>query len=303
MSNLFWVCVIVLPSFVQPRNLAPTGLNSTYHLIDASLVKMMAESYRDNYINTYFKKKPSAMDNTNGKFNNIDSRTIWFSKEKLTEFIADMDIEAAKNNSSVSGIRFYYVKYPDATNWSKYKYLTDPAMMPSNYKERHSLVLVPTYLDNTTQYHMDFDPRKVDNTGKFKDMPTVMDELIRSEETAIDLSQIQTFNRENKDKLKIPLLLPQLKQRPMDTNYSGMNPCSDMKAAMLSGDDTGSDLSVTNGGGIIPPYSGANSASMAVRGRGNNDVPCSGATLMLYIDGFKKCGTQPIPDKQLQLKN
>jgi hypothetical protein len=300
-TNLFWVCVIVLPSFVQPGNLAPTGLNSTYHLIDASLVKLMAESYRDNYVNTYLKKQPSIIDKTNGKFNNVDSRTIWFSKEKLTQFINDMDAEAAQhNNQSVSGIRFYYIKYPDATNWSKYKYLTDPSMMPQNYKERHSLVLVPTYLDNNTHYHTDFDPRKVDATGKFKDMPTVMDELIKSEGTAIEPTQIQAFNLKNKEILVKPL--PTLiKQLPVNTNYPGLHPFSEVKACMLSGDDSGSDLSVTNAGGIIPPYGVNGGAAFMIKKPGggslgqvsmNNiiDIPCSGATLMLYVDGLMRCG-------------
>lgn len=298
-TNLFWVCVIVLPSFVQPGNTNPAN-TSSYHLLDASLVKMMSQSYKDNYIYTYLKKRTTFEDKTNGVRNTEDSRTIWFSKEKLTQFLNDMDMEAnTHNNSSVSGIRFYYIKYPKGVDWSKYKYFTDPSMkMPTQYQERHSLILVPTYLDNSTGYHTDFDPRQVDATGKFKDMGTVMDELIAKESIPLAPPLIRELNKkyDKKDDGKNNFL-------PTNINYPGRNPVSDQcKISIVSADDSGSDPSIINGGGIIPPYGVGGPPALMIKTKAggsinsqasmNNiiDVPCSGATLMLYIDGYKKCG-------------
>ncbi len=298
LTNVLWLSLFVFTGF-KPLDKIQTISPSTYHLIDASLVKLMSENYREFYVKTFIKKKATVIDNSNGIQNNVDSRTIWFSKEKLTQFLNDMDAQAALHGGAVSGIRFYYIKYPDATNWGKYKYFTDPAMkLPTSYQNRHSLLLVPTYLDPTTQFHTDFDPRRFDNTtNKFVDLPTVLDELIKNEEKPIPQSSIQAYNNSTNENNWIPVTANLL---PINTNTFGLNELSKSKAAMLNADNSGTNAAAANGGGIIPPYGEeASSAVMAKKSpsKFSVDVPCSGAKLMLFVDGYMTCGPQSIDIK------
>lgn len=298
LTNVLWLSLFVFTGF-KPLDKIQTISPSTYHLIDASLVKLMSENYREFYVKTFIKKKATVIDNSNGVQNNVDSRTIWFSKEKLTQFLNDMDAQAASHGGSVSGIRFYYIKYPDAENWAKYKYFTDPAMkLPTSYQNRHSLLLVPTYLDPTTQFHTDFDPRRYDAVNnKFVDLPTVLDELVRGEEKPIPPASIEAYNKSNKEH-QIPVTANLL---PRNTNTYGINVLSDNKVAMLNADNSGTDAAAANGGGIIPPYGEeappALMKSTNVSIKQGSNVPCTGAKLMLFVDGYMKCGPQPIDVK------
>lgn len=294
LTNVLWASLFLLSGFKPLKDIKDVA--STYHLIDASLVKLMSESYRDNYINTYFKKRSTYEDKTNGVRNSEDSRTIWFSKERLLQFISDMDTEAATHKSTVSGIRFYYIKYPENPNWKTYKYLQQD--VPTVYEKRHSLMLVPTYLDSTTQYHTDFDPRRYDtNAKKFKDMPSVMQELIAAESIPITQAQVSYMKEKG-----VTITDPQTKSTQI--NIPGLNIASINKAAIVTADDSGDNAGIANGGGLIPPFGvNNNQASVMIKKVGSGavgqasmantiDVPCSGATLMLYVDGFKKCGKQ-----------
>lgn len=257
-TNLFWISIILFPAFIKPNQPNNTAAGSSYHLIDASLVKIMANNYRDFYVNTYFKKKPQVQDKTNGIFNNIDSRSIWFSSKKIKEFMADMERESLACGDSLSGIRFYYIKYPEKKIWDGYKYFV-ASNLPQNYQNRHSLMLVPTYYNKTTQFHTDFDPREYEAPGKPKDMSTVMDSLI-------------TLEGENTKSNLTPGLI-------------------NGKAAIMGPDNSGANANMANGGGLIPPYPPAGSFRLATPSLGIKiNVPCSGADLMVYVDGHFKCG-------------
>lgn len=261
-SNLFWISIILFPSFIKPNQPNSAVAGSSYHLIDASLVKLMIENYRDFYVNTFIKKKTTAagtiiLDKTNGTQNNIDSRSNWFSVEKIREFMFDMDSLSLKNGTKLSGIRFYYIKYPEPKTWVKYDYFKSTGL-PQNYQNRHSLMLVPTYFNKENGFQTDFDPRKY-VAGKPMDMGIVLDSLIKKEN--------------------------------QETLFDSRTGLVASKAAILGADNSGGNASMANGGGLIPPYPPAGSAKMAAPSLGIQiNVPCSGADLMVYVDGHIKCG-------------
>jgi hypothetical protein len=263
-SNLFWISVILFPAFIKPTQPNTSAAGSSYHLIDASLVKIMTENYRDFYVNTFIKKRPTAagtviLDKSNGSQNNIDSRSIWFSANKIREFMNDMERESLSHGDSLSGIRFYYIKYPEKKIWDLYGYFR-ASELPQSYQNRHSLMLVPTYFNKITQFQTDFDPRSYDSLTKtYPDMATVMETLIKRE------------NQETKGFSRPGLIAG--------------------KAAISAPDNSGSNASMANGGGLIPPYPPAGSEKMeSPRLQLLINVPCSGADLMVYVDGHIKCG-------------
>jgi hypothetical protein len=270
-TNFFWVSVIVLPSFVQPGNTNPAN-TSSYHLIDASLAKMMAENYRNFYVNTFMKKMPTAVDQANGTRNNDDARTIWFSTKKIREFMNDVEDKSlgSAGHDSLSGLRFYYIRYPEnkiANNvnpWTKYAYFNKNGM-PTNYQNKHSLMIVPTYFDSVTQTHVDFDPRKYDSNNKPVAISKVLQDLIAKENKSSNIEQ-QSFsnNPEGSD-----------------------NPISAFKAFIIMPENS----NTINAGSIVPPPYNTNTGNPFTRPA---NVPCTGADFMNFIDGYDNCGQQPL---------
>jgi hypothetical protein len=261
-TNLFWVCVIVLPSFVQPGNTNPAN-TSSYHLIDASLAKMMAENYRNFYVNTFLKKMPTVMDQANGTRNNNDSRSVWFSIKKLKDYIRDMEASSlsCSTQDSLSGLRFYFIRYPErdlkkADNaWNQYGYFSK-TNMPKDYANRHSLMIVPTRYDKSADLDIDYDPRFC-TAGKFDNLSIVMKRLISLEKSE------NTLNR--------------------------VNAGSDLaKSSFITSDDSDAGSVAVNRGSIIPPPYQQGGSSLRF------NVPCSGASLMNFVDGYDNCGQQVI---------
>jgi hypothetical protein len=269
-TNLFWVCVIVLPSFVQPGNTNPAN-RSSYHLIDASLAKLMSENYRNFYVNTFMKKMPTAVDQANGTRNNDDARTIWFSSEKIRDFMNDVEATAlgSAGHDSLSGLRFYYIRYPEnkiANNvnpWTKYAYFNKNGL-PTNYQNKHSLMIVPTYFDKESQTHVDFDPRKYDSNNKPVAISKVLQDLIAGESN------------------------PNIEKQSFRDNPEGSNsPRTALKALMIAPDNS----NTINAGTIVPPPYNTNTGNPFTR---SANVPCTGADFMNFIDGYDNCGQQPL---------
>ena len=258
-TNVIWVCVIVLPSFIQPGNTNPAN-TSSYHLIDASLAKLMAENYRNFYVNTFMKKMPTTVDQANGTRNNNDSRSVWFSIKKLKEYIRDMEASSlsCSKEDSLSGLRFYFIRYPErdvnkTTNpWNKYVYFSK-TNMPIDYANRHSLMIVPTRYDKAMDLDVDYDPRFC-TAGKFDNLSKVMNKLIALEPNENTLTSYDVG-------------------------------ASLRKSAFIMPDDSYLKSTAVNRGSIIPPPYQTNSAIRI-------NVPCSGASLMNYVDGFDNCGQQ-----------
>lgn len=269
-TNLFWVCVIVLPSFVQPRstNLANT---SSYHLIDASLATLLAENYRNFYVNTFIKKMPTAIDKANGTRNNEDARTIWFSSEKIRDFMNDVEAKSlgSSGHDSLSGLRFYYIRYPEnkvvnnINPWTKYAYFNKNGL-PTNYQNKHSLMIVPTYFDKESQTHIDFDPRKYDSNNKPVAISKVLKDLIAGESNA------------------------NIEKQSFRDNPEGSNsPRSDLKALIIMPENS----STINAGSIVPPPYNTNTGNPFIK---SANIPCTGANFMNFIDGYDNCGQQPL---------
>jgi hypothetical protein len=95
-----------------------------------------------------------------------DTKNLWFSLEKLKEFIAQIEYGVEQNNYNVEcdGIRMHLVVYPPKTaNESDYL-----KTIPEDYRNQISLIMVPTYFDESTQTSETFDPfdSSVTNEGK-----------------------------------------------------------------------------------------------------------------------------------------
>lgn len=112
--------------------------------VSLELIKNLIDNYRSNQLT-----------HINEKLDTEDAHSIWFSLETLKSFIARIEEEAQKIDSSVSendlGIRFYYAAYPEVP--------LDP--IPENFSKKHTLVMIPTKkLDGL---HHDFNPFDEEN--------------------------------------------------------------------------------------------------------------------------------------------
>jgi hypothetical protein len=255
-TNLFWISIILLPSFIKKATSSITPGN--YHLVDAGLVKMFATDYKNNYVNA---QRRNGQLNTSNPY---DSRTAWFGFDKLESFIADVKAQS-KPDSMANGIRFYFMQYPELKdlNNSKYAYL---GKIPKEYAGLHSLMMVPTYFNGT--YDVDFDPRVSTRNpnGSYKSIDQVFEMFLSNENKAFDgtiLNRQSLNNNANK---------------PMIAIASG--------TSTLAYDDP----NVVNGSGLVPPPPRKpGSTNMMVKSFGN-DIPCHGATLMTHFDYSGKCG-------------
>lgn len=259
LTNVLWLSVFLFMGFKPLDENKAKPLASTYDLVEASLVDMMAGSFRNNYIN------PTRNVGTKKESYANDSRSVWFSLLKLESFIADMKAKSPLT----TGIRFYFIQYPnDITQWNKYNYLK--RHISTSYKNHHSLMLVPTYYDGT--YDVDFDPRRIDATGKPVHMADVMASLSGSKEE----NPAQAGNGINKAYIAMPY-------------GTSSSPEYD-------------DPNIINGGSLVPPYPPASSAKKINVSTANvlapiPKIPCSGATLLPYFDYKTKCGNSMILPK------
>jgi hypothetical protein len=78
-----------------------------------------------------------------------DARACWYSLDTLKKFICLIEkfshLQGLRTDSL--GIRFYYAVYPE----------DGPHVRDMNYRDRHTLFMVPTYRDSI--HNIDFDPR------------------------------------------------------------------------------------------------------------------------------------------------
>ncbi len=252
-TNLFWVCVIVLPSFVQSENTNPAN-TSPYHLVDASLAKMMADNYRKNYID--MRRRVGKYPNFTYPANVNDARSIWFSLEMLKTFISDIETQGTAAGKMPSGLRFYYIQYPAQILPTNNTYAYFDGVDPK-FANLHSLMSVPTYFDATANINVDYDPRK-----GIQPISEVFDNLIAGEKT----------NKENVNRSKSPSL-NSFKANVLLSNNLDDNPTD--------------PANVANQGQMIPPPYNTSSVSKI-------NVPCSGANLMIYFDWNGTCGQKSV---------
>ncbi len=107
------------------------------------------DSFQLDAINT--SKNFEALLNDSGKYE--DAEVIWFDLETLKKFIYHIEYETKKRDSSITaknlGIHVYYTAYPQRRNWDNSKYQksllnNSGPIVPLEYEQRHTLVMVPT---------------------------------------------------------------------------------------------------------------------------------------------------------------
>jgi hypothetical protein len=81
-----------------------------------------------------------------------DARYGWHSIEFFKDYIAYLERESKKVKIPVSGLRLYYVAYPN-----------DEAS--GEHRDYQSYIFVPTYFDKKTNSHIAFDPLHIDSNG------------------------------------------------------------------------------------------------------------------------------------------
>lgn len=131
-----------------------------------------AENLAHNYANktkglfVYNKDNPDAL--VPGE----DSKSVWFSLEKLKNFIWHIEKQNCERPCPDSlGLRIYFGIYPDLYKFS------DPRAeglenVPKDYSFRHTLFMVPTYRDERSGLYYDFYPAAKDCRTPLKLLPT-----------------------------------------------------------------------------------------------------------------------------------
>lgn len=84
---------------------------------------------------------------------NEDSYYGWHSIDFFKNYIAYLEYESKKVNIEVSGIRLYYVAYPNNES-------------SGDQRDYQTYIFVPTYFDKKSNAHIAFDPLHVDENGK-----------------------------------------------------------------------------------------------------------------------------------------
>jgi hypothetical protein len=118
------------------------------------LATEMISNYRKNHwqmINKYcrpFSGFPNSVPQ-----DTVDARSVWFDLDTLKAFINTIEITACRNScpNLKLGVRIYYAEYPGADTMVNYG--LDPSLA-----HMHTVLMMPTYQDNTSQLNMDFDP-------------------------------------------------------------------------------------------------------------------------------------------------
>jgi hypothetical protein len=81
-----------------------------------------------------------------------DARYGWHSLEYYKKYIAYLEYESKKANIEVSGLRVYYVAYPNDDKSGR-------------QKDFQTYIFVPTYYDKKSDSHIAFDPLYLDKNG------------------------------------------------------------------------------------------------------------------------------------------
>lgn len=112
---------------------------SNTNLIPTPLIQNLVDNYRSNQLEAI-----------NQDLNIEDAHSVWFDLPTLKSFVAEIEAQAKLIDQNVKdvdlGIRFYYAAYPA---------VPEPSV-PTDYANRHTLVMIPTKKMNNFNY--DFNP-------------------------------------------------------------------------------------------------------------------------------------------------
>ncbi|MFM9944763.1 MAG: hypothetical protein ACKVQB_05975 [Bacteroidia bacterium] len=154
--------------------------DSTYCGIPLVNVRDMIAKYRDERArvieqtnlfprNTY---PNSSVDEGESPVEYQDSRSIVFDIDALKNYICKIEaiVKKKHNNGtllsgySLGGLRFYFTVYPqDLPGVNETPYLSE---IKKTFRNKHSLLIVPTYKETSTKIQIDFDPQYTDGSNK-----------------------------------------------------------------------------------------------------------------------------------------
>jgi hypothetical protein len=102
-----------------------------------------------------------------------DTRNVWYSLPALKAFIARIESDAAKNNSTVDvdGLRIYLGVYPEKTEHESEFFRT----VKDSYRNHLTLFMIPTYYDSISKQSIDFDPANFNSTKPASQMKSLAD--------------------------------------------------------------------------------------------------------------------------------
>jgi hypothetical protein len=129
-------------------------LDSLDGLLTNNLAWQMSQAYKNDDRKARYEKPDHSMAN--------DARSIWFSLETLKKFMAKIESSLRTENGESElnlGVRIYYAKYP---------VMPDPRLkrLAANVAYRHTVFMVPTYMDTDTKKDIDFNFYHVGNKRK-----------------------------------------------------------------------------------------------------------------------------------------
>lgn len=291
--------VLFLMAYTADKPGTPPPPNTSIQLgIDPSLSRQMLVEYRDKVWRTR---------NINGAAGK-DARSVWFSLEKLKAFIAD--IEGKVGNSCIDsyglGIRIYYANYPDSVLIRSKGYDTyfQNHNLPMEYKNHHTVVMVPTYWNNTYGHNYDFDPRfrSSQNACEFTPIKDVMTVLF-SNGPYSDSSRTFTESGVVQNKKSFMIMPDNLDTRRFRPEFEFGIKQSKKRGDADNESDFGGQSDFTNGGTLIPPpypeeEEGNGTAAKTMQNINNRrallekkiHIPSSGASYMRWVDDTNDTG-------------
>jgi hypothetical protein len=131
-----------------------------------------AQSMADNYKNDYGKAYISSQDQF--AIEKPDTRSVWFSLDRLKKFIWNIERQNCLNGCAESlGLRIYFAKYPDLNNADALDSIGLIGLIgvPKEYSNHHTLFMVPTY-ENDNGVNVDYYPGGDCRAG-FNEVPTI----------------------------------------------------------------------------------------------------------------------------------
>lgn len=142
------------------------------------LKALVATSMVNNYDALYQLRDASnnpRFDQATGKIimDQNETKSVWFSLKSMKNFIYQMERNTCKLNCSSAsidnlGIRFYFAKYPSQTEVQSRMSGGDTSfdfLQRSQLYGRKTLLMVPTYYDQTSRNDVDFDPKWIIDKG------------------------------------------------------------------------------------------------------------------------------------------
>ena len=147
--------------YCPPEGCETYNPSEKYGMISFATAQMLAKNYAES------EGKRFIYDGTL-KTSEQDALNIWFDLKILKNFISFIESNACNAGCDTSvklGVRIYYGKYPDSTQFSFYPDLKD---VPKRFGKHHTIFMMPTFFDKASGKHLDFDPLQAAGDCNFK---------------------------------------------------------------------------------------------------------------------------------------